>query len=260
MDYKTFEILRSYCRTDLVAYIDTPGSGAMYALYERLHGPIGELLYEQQTAMRIFQFIDLTPKEKHAANMLAVINNHRAITWQREPKTPDGRPPAEPLERWQADKLWTDTRAAIVGYDIACSGDGKLPLLTLLDSLAPEQNSQKPAPVETVGVEPVPVLSEATARAQLLPDTNAPNFSVKKAAMIRLHIANWPDIKTDMKGASTNGLSAAKAGERGWHEANALDWARAKGRLVNTENSTRSVQQPMDILRNLPSLTHKLKG
>lgn len=186
MDYKTFEILRSFCRTDLVAYLDTSSSHEMYALHERLHGPIGELLYERQTAMRIFQLIDLTPKEKLAANMLAVINNHRAIAWQREPKTPDGSPPAGHLEQWQADALWAKTRAAIVEYDIACSGEGKLPLLTLLDSLAPEQNSQKPAPVVAV-----PIVSGS-----LKPNNKTNKTQIFEAKVLELMGKFWDERAT----------------------------------------------------------------
>lgn len=43
----------------------------------------------------------------------------------------------------------------------------------------------------------------------------------------------WPTIDSDLSDASTNGLSArAKAGERGWIEAEARAWAEENRRLL----------------------------
>ena len=116
MDYKTFETLRSYCRTDLAAYIDTPTGKEACFLLEGLHGAIGELQHEQETAMRLFQCKDLTPREKHAAHLLAVINNHRAMTWQREPTPPGGKEPAPALTPEQNASAWKATRDAVEEY------------------------------------------------------------------------------------------------------------------------------------------------
>jgi hypothetical protein len=55
---------------------------------------------------------------------------------------------------------------------------------------------------------------------------------MKRAEMILHHVREWPTIGRDLTDASTNGLAkAAKAGKRGWHEADALAWARANRRL-----------------------------
>lgn len=57
---------------------------------------------------------------------------------------------------------------------------------------------------------------------------------VRRREMVKRHIARWPTIETDMKDAGKNGLAAAaKAGERGWREAAALEWAREKSRLLS---------------------------
>jgi hypothetical protein len=57
---------------------------------------------------------------------------------------------------------------------------------------------------------------------------------VQKREMVKRHAARWPTIETDMKDAGKNGLAAAaKAGERGWREAAALEWAREKSRLLS---------------------------
>jgi hypothetical protein len=57
---------------------------------------------------------------------------------------------------------------------------------------------------------------------------------VPKRAMVERHAVRWKTIETDMTDASTNGLAdAAKAGSRGWLEAEALAWAEANGRLLS---------------------------
>lgn len=57
---------------------------------------------------------------------------------------------------------------------------------------------------------------------------------LQKREMVKRHAARWPTIKTDMQDAAKNGLAAAaKAGERGWREAAALDWARERSRLLS---------------------------
>ncbi|WP_143435870.1 hypothetical protein [Hydrogenophaga sp. IBVHS1] len=54
---------------------------------------------------------------------------------------------------------------------------------------------------------------------------------LNRASMIAKHKAIWPTIEGDISDASSNGLSVAKAGARGWNEAKALEWARAKNKL-----------------------------
>ena len=56
---------------------------------------------------------------------------------------------------------------------------------------------------------------------------------LKKSALILKCLPKWPSVKSDLHGASENGLTAAaKAPAHGeWYEGAALDWARKKGKL-----------------------------
>lgn len=79
---------------------------------------------------------------------------------------------------------------------------------------------------------------------------------MKKAALIGKHANQWPTINRDFQDASENGLSkAAKApGHGGWFEADALNWARQRGKLTEaTEQTTGSHATPFT------GLTHRIK-
>jgi hypothetical protein len=82
---------------------------------------------------------------------------------------------------------------------------------------------------------------------------------MKKAALVMAHKDEWPSIESDLAEASSNGLAAAKAGARDWHESLALDWARARGKLRKTGAGS-GLQQAMHNMSNLPGRTHKLSG
>jgi hypothetical protein len=86
--------------------------------------------------------------------------------------------------------------------------------------------------------------------------TGTPKFSMNRAGMIQQHLHEWPTIDADMRGAADNGLSAAKAGARGWVEMKAMDWARSKGKLVVPPNST-SLTSSMN---NIVGRKHTLDG
>lgn len=116
MDYRTYQKLRAYCMQDLGLYINIPEYETTMRLWVKLHGEIGRIEREEQQAHSLFQCHDLTPREVAAAELLAVISNHRAITWQREPSPPNGRPPAPPLDASIADKLACQTHDAVVRY------------------------------------------------------------------------------------------------------------------------------------------------
>lgn len=63
---------------------------------------------------------------------------------------------------------------------------------------------------------------------------------ITKASLIAQYGAQWESIKSDIKNAAENGLSAeARAGKRGWWELAALDWARRNRQvtLVKTPHS-----------------------
>jgi|CXWL01.1.fsa_nt_gi hypothetical protein len=101
MNYKTYAVIHGYCWQDLKEYIDTPQKNAMLQLRLALvnNHAIGEIQHEYEVAREIFGYRNLTPRERAAACLLAVISNYRAITWQREPDPPNSKNPAKPLTR-----------------------------------------------------------------------------------------------------------------------------------------------------------------
>lgn len=116
MDFRTYQSLRAYCLQDLNLYLSDPKREQAMQLWVDIHGEIGRIQREQQQACSLFQCIDLTPREVAAADLLAVISNHRAITWQREPSPPNGRAPAPPLDAAQASELARATYDAVRRY------------------------------------------------------------------------------------------------------------------------------------------------
>lgn len=114
MDYQTFEFLRSYCWQDLSPYLDKPNIREAINLSSRLGGHAEVLKHEQELAMSLYQCRDLTPKEKTAAHLLAVISNAHAITFQRDANLVSN--PAPPLEKWQAEALSKQIREAVADY------------------------------------------------------------------------------------------------------------------------------------------------
>lgn len=112
--------LRTHAMEGLAAKIKQgPQYGDMQRLHIKLGCPTLRLKEEQDQAMAIWEHCDLTSKERAAAHLLAVISNHRAISWWREPQTPDGTPPLPALEPWQEKRLRAQTREAIGAYALA---------------------------------------------------------------------------------------------------------------------------------------------
>lgn len=99
---------------------------------------------------------------------------------------------------------------------------------------------------------------DSLAKTQSVP--TAPVFNMTKAAMIAQHKHEWTSIEGDMRDAASNGLFAAKAGARGWNEANALQWASAHNKLNSAEKPAHSLSAVMHNLSNLPAIRHTLKG
>jgi hypothetical protein len=81
-----------------------------------------------------------------------------------------------------------------------------------------------------------------------------------RAALIAAHEHEWPTIRGDIGDAKANGLAAAKAGKRGWHEAIALEWARAKGKLKGAAKPADALTQSMHGMASLQSRRHTLEG
>ncbi len=116
MSNEAYQHIRSYCFDDLKAYIGTPSALAALQLASSLHGPAAAIMRDKQHGLDLYECHDLTPRERAAAHLLAVISNHRAATWWREPDTPDGSQPAAPLEPEQLHDAWRQTREAVERY------------------------------------------------------------------------------------------------------------------------------------------------
>ena len=109
-----------------------------------------------------------------------------------------------------------------------------------------------PAPAQAAA-EPAPVVGDSASSARVVP--------FKKAALIAAHVHEWPTIERDISDANANGLAtAAKAGARGWREADALTWARAKGKLISAAKPADSLTQAMHNLGALPRRKHTIQG
>lgn len=91
------------------------------------------------------------------------------------------------------------------------------------------------------------------------PAATGPLFSMTKAAMIQQHEHEWPTVAQDIKDAVRNGLSVAKAGLREWQEADALEWARTKGKLVSIDKSGNAIAGANSIFNSPTSRKHALK-
>jgi len=132
---------------------------------------------------------------------------------------------------------------------LAAECDFRVEAEDVLKSADPIQDS--PAPSDT---SPALAQPRATAPAVSESASNPTAVPFRKSALISAHICEWPTIKRDIADAHRNGLAAAaKAGARGWLEDSALAWAKAKGRLKNTEKPVDSLAQAMHNMSNLPS-------
>jgi hypothetical protein len=100
----------------LAFYLGTPLAYDVAGLSEKLSGGAARLEHEQKQGMEFWACPDLSPREKAAAHLLAVVSNHRAISWWRAPDTPDGTDPLPALESWQEERLCKDTIDAAHAY------------------------------------------------------------------------------------------------------------------------------------------------
>lgn len=116
MEYSTYQTIRGYCWQDLAQYLDKHDSNAVLALKVGIGNGTAEMAHEKDAAMLLYECKDLTPRERAAAHLLAVVSSHRAITWHRETKPPYGCVQAEPLEQLQAKALHEQTEKAVAEY------------------------------------------------------------------------------------------------------------------------------------------------
>ena len=113
---------------------------------------------------------------------------------------------------------------------------------------APDQSPATPAPVEDEGASDGPAKPTATVDR---------GWVMKRAALIKKHERQWLTIYRDLQDASDNDLSkAAKApGYGDWFEADALNWARQRGKLSEAlDRPTPSPATPFT------GLTHRTRG
>lgn len=84
--------------------------------------------------------------------------------------------------------------------------------------------------------------------------SSAPAVPFTKAALVAAHTHEWPTINRDIADAAENGLAtAAKAGARGWNEAKALNWARARGKLISARKNADSLDRAIHNMSNRPT-------
>lgn len=117
MDYATYQKIRAYCWQDLAAYLATPEREAMREIsVKHWGGTLGEIVHENECAHELYSCRDLTPRERAAAALLAIVANFRAITWRREPKPPRGKDRLPALTKAAADALESQTCKALEEY------------------------------------------------------------------------------------------------------------------------------------------------
>ena len=197
MNHYQYQDLRDCAMKPLSQYLDTDAAYQTSALVDEMFGPVAVLERERNLAVNFSACRDLSLLERRAARLLAVVSNHRGITWWRETETPDGSAPCAPLEPWQEKALCDQTREAASAYA----------------ALLPER--------------------EAAALLALVPVAAAPPRILKKSAMLAMYAAEWPTIEADIREAARNGLDAAKTDKKGmWYADKAIEWARSRGKWL----------------------------
>lgn len=139
------------------------------------------------------------------------------------------------VERWAA--AWTDATLAATPKDAPAESSPTAGMSMAQRILHVGGRENAAGYVEFGSVQAV----EALVR-QVLRDLPAPTVAqpmppepqLKRVALVARHAHCWQTIERDLKDASANGLRGAAGGlERGWwREAAALDWARARGKLI----------------------------
>lgn len=114
MNHELYMTLYGHCWNELKQWIGSPANEYARMFAERLAGgcPTGAMKNDMDKAHMLFQDRTLTPRQRDAVRLLAVISNHRPIAWRRESKTPDGKPPLAPLTKEESLALWRKTREA----------------------------------------------------------------------------------------------------------------------------------------------------
>ena len=95
--------------------------------------------------------------------------------------------------------------------------------------------------------------------AQAKQNVNNNPLAMTKSALIARYSHIWPTVEADILSAAINGLSThARAVKRGWNEAKAVEWARSKGKINESENSSNQIASTMPSMTNLPTVVHRI--
>lgn len=226
MNHQTYMELRTEALAALAPYMGTERGYAVKEILQFIGGPTAGLKHERDAAMRLYACEDLTPQERAAAHLLAVVSNHRAITWWREPDTPDGSPPLPPLKAVQVKKLREQTQDALAKFA------ARLPEREADVLSRTLQND--------IGLPPMNRTAATADRGR----------HMKRNALIDANRSRWKSIERDLKDGAENGLSAAAKSDRHsfWWEDSALQWAEENGKL----------QAPAG--HELVALVHRMRG
>jgi len=158
----------------------------------------------------------------------------------------------------KSDATWIAWRAAMVRQLLQPKPQAMMPpsVAPLEEKSAPGDEPLQPVPApkaETACAAPVVAESASGAPAkEPRLGTNGPAYGMCRGALIQAHESKWPTIRRDLQDAAKNGLSRARAGARGWHEANALAWARSRGKLKDTAKPADALTQGINIMASLP--------
>ncbi|SDZ73697.1 hypothetical protein [Acidovorax soli] len=141
--------------------------------------------------------------------------------------------------------------AEATGFTVRLKLDRPRPVREIPEQSVETNTAAEPAQPQAAA--PAPVVAASA--------SNAPVVPFKKSALVAAHVHEWPTIERDISDAKANGLAtAAKAGTRGWREADALTWARAKGKLISAAKTPDSLTQAMHNLGKLPRQKHTMQG
>lgn len=151
----------------LAPYLGTPAAYAATELAASISGGTGRIKHELETAMDFWNCPDLTPQEKAAAHFLAVISNHRAISWWREPATPDGTPPLPALEPWQDERLCNGVIDAARAYAVFIPERQAAAIMALVPEYQPAPPAA-PVLADRVSTEAIPDPERRLARLRAL--------------------------------------------------------------------------------------------
>ncbi|CDS49414.1 hypothetical protein [Polaromonas sp. CG9_12] len=176
-----------------------------------------------------------------------------AVSYMNGPIFPKGTP------HHGSNKEKTVLLSEVATFFISCAWPDIPDTLQTLARPSPPAMAPKATPEhQAAPLEAVPVVE--VQKSEPIQTTAGPKFSMSKAGLIEAHRHEWQTIERDLKDASENGLSVAKAGPRDWNEAMALQWARAKGKLTITAKPVNDLANAFHSMSNLPSHRHTLKG